>query len=142
MHSSIQCRLVSVNQSCIRRACRVAARRRLPDAVRKFHLSQPYGSTSSDPHGSVDPTLSNNVLNEFDANWGPDLDASSAAHVRVAGEPPIPMDKPSNKNTGPYGSAIRRAMRHRRPRERATPVARIPPWFCERNTVLQGDSIQ
>jgi DNA replication protein DnaC len=24
----------------------------------------------------------------------------------------------------------------------AAPAARIPPWFCERNTVLQGDSIQ
>src|SRR5204863_7391909 len=38
--------------------------------------------------------------------------------------------------------ATRRVTRHRRTRETATPVARIPSWFCERNTVLQGDSIQ
>ena len=117
------------------RPCRFVAHRRYPAVVtsplRRFHLSQTWSlSTPSDPKDSRDP-ISNNLPDEISALNG--SHSPNGPHAAVE----TPVEQPSTKESGPYGSAIRRALRNRkRTKEVAIPTVSVPDWFRERNTVL------
>ncbi|KAL3439400.1 hypothetical protein BDV09DRAFT_157256 [Aspergillus tetrazonus] len=116
------------------RPCRFVAHRRFPAAVtsplRRFHLSQTWrSSTPSDPNNSRD-SVPENAHSET-----PTLNGTfNPTHADASIEP---VDRPSAKDPGPYGSPIRRALRSRkRSKEPVAPTVTIPDWFRERNTVL------
>ncbi|GAT26369.1 mitochondrial AAA ATPase [Aspergillus luchuensis] len=127
----------------VARPCRFIAHRRYPAAVvsqsRPFHLSRPWlSSTPSDPHNARDSTTGNVPGDLPTHNAEPTL-ASRDASVATPS-----ADRLDRKDAKPYGSAVRRALRNRRPaKEWTAPVATVPDWFYERNTVLndgKGDS--
>ncbi|EEQ87586.1 hypothetical protein RJZ56_001375 [Blastomyces dermatitidis] len=137
MHSSIQCRLLSVRQAYLKAPCRIIGRRRLPYITRTFHASSPSRFNPNDPPPSVDPTLSNNTSNTNQDSEGHTSPKENAETVK----PEVPPT-PSRKPQGPYGSAVRRATRNRRPREQTRNVAIVPDWFRERNVVAQDTTVQ
>ncbi|KAL6237278.1 hypothetical protein BDW75DRAFT_204250 [Aspergillus navahoensis] len=116
------------------RPCRLVAHRRFPAVVtsplRRFHLSQTWRSSApSDPKDSRD-SVSENTSSETPALNG----TSGPTHLDASIEA---VERPSAKDSGPYGSPIRRALRSRkRSKEPVAPTATIPDWFRERNTVL------
>ncbi|EEH23046.2 hypothetical protein PABG_05257 [Paracoccidioides brasiliensis Pb03] len=137
MNSSICCRLLSVHQAYLRAPYRIIGRRRLPYAARSFHASSPYQSNPQDPPPSIDSTLSNtNSSTQKDAE-GHNASKEDAEVVKPDAAP-----KPSRRPQGPYGSAVRRATRNRKPREQTRIVAVVPEWFRERNVVAQDISVQ
>lgn len=122
------------------RPCRFVARRRYPALIasssRRFHLSQRWlSSPPHDPQSAADPAA-NDVANDVSPL------NSGAEHAEDGQPTPPPLERPLNKETSPYGSGVRRAMRNRKPaREYTPPAATVPDWFYERNTVL-NDSRQ
>ncbi|KAI9373841.1 hypothetical protein BJX61DRAFT_356436 [Aspergillus egyptiacus] len=115
------------------RPCRFVARRRYPPAIpiRRFHLSQTWRSSApSDPKGtdnSASTDLNHDIPTLSSEQNTPQTSVSSV-------EAPVGA---SRKDSGPYGSAIRRALRNRsRPKVLVSPTVTIPDWFRERNTVL------
>ncbi|KAL4920198.1 hypothetical protein BDW62DRAFT_24278 [Aspergillus aurantiobrunneus] len=133
MHSSMQQGRLLCS---LARPCRFVAHRRYPAVVtsplRRFHLSQICrSSTPSDPNGA---------RNSAPENLPSGIAAFNGSHNPTEPDVPIetpPVDRPSAKESGPYGSAIRRALRNRkRSKELAYPSATVPDWFRERNTVL------
>ncbi|KAK2752189.1 hypothetical protein FQN55_008079 [Onygenales sp. PD_40] len=137
MPSSIPCRLLSVHQTYLRAPCRFIGRRRFPFPVRSFHISPPSRIDPRDPP-SFDPTLNNSQPNKQTSPDGQSTPKDHAVNEEAATTP----EKLSRKEPGPYGSAVRRATRHRKPREQAAIVATIPEWFRERNVVAQDTTIQ
>ncbi|PWY89575.1 spastin [Aspergillus sclerotioniger CBS 115572] len=129
----------------VARPCRFIAHRRYPAAVvshsRQFHLSRAWlSSTPSDPHNSRDSTTEN-APGDI-----PPLNAEPTLAGREASVATPSADRTAKKDSGPYGSAVRRALRNRRAtKEWTAPVATVPDWFYERNTVVNdanrnGDS--
>ncbi|RAK96263.1 ATP-binding protein [Aspergillus ibericus CBS 121593] len=120
----------------VARPCRFIAHRRYPAAVvshsRRFHLSRTWlSSTPSDPHSSRDSTTENLPGDIPTHNAEPTL-AGRGTSVATPS-----ADRTAKKDLGPYGSAIRRALRNRRAtKEWTAPVATVPDWFYERNTVV------
>ncbi|PGH36761.1 hypothetical protein GX50_00421 [[Emmonsia] crescens] len=137
MHSSIQCRLLSVHQAYLRAPCRIIGRRRLPYIARSFHASSPYRSNPNDPPPSIDPTLSNSTSSTHKDPEGQNIPKENV-ETEKAEVPPTP----SRKSQGPYGSAVRRATRNRKPREQARIVTVVPEWFRERNVLAQDTAVQ
>ncbi|KAL1965573.1 hypothetical protein VTN77DRAFT_5657 [Rasamsonia byssochlamydoides] len=134
--------------SHLARPCRFIARRRHPAAwspsARRFHLSSRWrSSVPHDPRGTPDSAPSNSdVANDVapaDGRVEPAEEENKSA-TTPATTPTTSTtsdQRPLTRPTGPYGSGIRRAMRNRKPpREYKPPVATIPSWFHERNTVL------
>ncbi|RAL17796.1 ATP-binding protein [Aspergillus homomorphus CBS 101889] len=125
------------------RPCRFIAHRRYPAAVlthsRRFHPSPAWlSSTPSDPHhphDSAKDTITGGIPTH---NAEPDLSQRNTTETKPA------SDKNEQKDAKPYGSAIRRAMRNRKPSaELADPAPTVPDWFRERNIVVherKGDS--
>lgn len=120
----------------VARPCRFIAGRRYPAPIspsRWFHLSQQRLSPSNDPR--EDPSSPGNVVDNCHPSHLDDLvaDNDSLSAVEQAG-------KPVSK---PYGSAMRRAMRNKHSEQqqqqhqqrKSPPVATIPNWFHEHNTV-------
>ncbi|KAL7654080.1 hypothetical protein ACMYSQ_008746 [Aspergillus niger] len=120
----------------VARPCRFIAHRRYPAAVvshsRRFHLSRPWlSSAPSDPHNARDSTTGN-VPGDFPVHSAEPTLASRDASVASPS-----TDRLDKKDASPYGSAVRRALRNRRPaKEWTAPVATVPDWFYERNTVV------
>ncbi|PGH05214.1 hypothetical protein GX51_03113 [Blastomyces parvus] len=140
MHSSLQCRLLSVHQAYLRAPCRIIGRRRLPYVARTFHASALSRFNPNDPPPSIDPTVTNNASNTSTTNEdsGGQTSQKDNAETVKPEVPPIPSRKPQ----GPYGSAVRRATRNRKPREQTRNVAIVPDWFRERNLVAQDTTVQ
>ncbi|PGH12830.1 hypothetical protein AJ79_04054 [Helicocarpus griseus UAMH5409] len=138
MHSSIQCRLLSVNRAYLRAPCRVIGRRRLPCVARNFHASSPYRSNPQDPPPSIDPTLNNNSADTPKESESQNNTSPENAESEKSSEPPNPPPKPQ----GPYGSALRRATRNRKYREQPPIVTVVPDWFHERNVIAQDSTAQ
>ncbi|KAL4780786.1 hypothetical protein BJX76DRAFT_350669 [Aspergillus varians] len=121
------------------RPCRFVAHRRYPAAItsplRHFHLSPTWrSSTSPDPNDARNPAPEDSLggVSAINGNHSPN---ESGAAIET------PVEPPSIKEAGPYGSAIRRALRNRkRTKELISPTVTIPDWFRERNTVLNEDS--
>ncbi|OOF99417.1 hypothetical protein ASPCADRAFT_203174 [Aspergillus carbonarius ITEM 5010] len=120
----------------VARPCRFIAHRRYPAAVvshsRQFHLSRAWlSSIPSDPHNSRDSTTE---------NAPGDIPTLNAEPTLAGREPSVATpsaDRTAKKDSGPYGSAVRRALRNRRAtKEWTAPVATVPDWFYERNTVV------
>ncbi|KAL4870131.1 hypothetical protein BDV12DRAFT_66300 [Aspergillus spectabilis] len=117
------------------RPCRFVAHRRYPPVVtsplRRFHLSQTWrSSTPSDP---------NDARNSVPENPPSELSPLSGNHNPAEAKPSVesPVERPSTKESGPYGSAVRRAFRNRkRATESVAPTVTVPDWFRERNTVV------
>ncbi|KAL4968493.1 ATP-binding protein [Aspergillus stella-maris] len=118
------------------RPCRFVAQRRYPAVVtsplRRFHLSQTWRSSiPPDPNDARD-SVTDSSSSDFSALNGNQNTADSAESAVDA-----PAEQTSSKESRPYGSAIRRALRSRkRMREAVSPTAVVPDWFRERNTVL------
>jgi ATP-dependent 26S proteasome regulatory subunit len=128
--------------SRLARPCRLIARRRYPAAwlpsSRRFHLSSRWrSSVPPDPHGSPDSaTGRSDIANNapVDERVEPAEEEAESATTSTPGT--IPSQRSSGR-TGPYGSGVRRALRNRKPPQDYTPpVATIPNWFHERNTIL------
>ncbi|KAF9883566.1 hypothetical protein FE257_003165 [Aspergillus nanangensis] len=122
--------------SCVR-PCRIIAHRRYPAAIasRRFHLSNSWRSSApSDPSNAPESTP-DNVANDI-----PTFNAEDNTSEHA----PSPITSPSIEQNGkkdakPYGSAVRRALRNRKPaQEWKTSIATVPGWFYERNTVVNG----
>ncbi|KAL1883624.1 hypothetical protein Plec18167_002631 [Paecilomyces lecythidis] len=117
--------------------CRFIARRRYPavvvPAARRFHLSRRWLSTApADPNGAADPAASD-VSGETPPSEGETVNADGN-HSTTASS--LSAARTLNGASSPYGSAVRRAMRNRKPaREFTRPAATVPAWFYERNTV-------
>ncbi|KAL1954454.1 hypothetical protein VTO42DRAFT_1178 [Malbranchea cinnamomea] len=133
----MQCRLLSLHRASVRSSARRACNPRplTYQTARNFHPTRPQNS-AQDPQTPVDPSVNNNP---------PEL-ASNAETANEQGtdgpqngveteQKPFPAEKaPTKKEFSPYGSAVRRAMRNRKPvQERKTPTAVIPSWFREQN---------
>ncbi|KAE8349354.1 hypothetical protein BDV28DRAFT_141412 [Aspergillus coremiiformis] len=126
--------------SSLARPCRFIAHRRYPalvgSASRQFHRSRGWQSSApSDPEGAGGATpesvTSDIPILNTERN-GSGHDASSVTS--------LPAEQ---KETRPYGSAVRRALRNRKlPKELAAPTATLPSWFYERNTVASGGEDQ
>lgn len=120
------------------RPCRFIAHRRYPAVLascspaRRFHLSRQYlSATPSDPSGGQNP-VPDNIANDVSALNGFPEGSNETSNAVTP-----PTDAPGKKETGPYGSGIRRALRNRKPgKEWTAPAAVIPDWFHERNTVI------
>ncbi|OJD17917.1 hypothetical protein AJ78_02022 [Emergomyces pasteurianus Ep9510] len=135
MHSSIRCRLLSVHQAYRRAPCRIIGRRRVPYVARSFHASSPCRSNPNDPPPSIDLNASN-IQKDSGGQNSPNENADAAT------ENPETPQVPSRKPQGPYGSAVRRATRNRKPRDQARITTVVPEWFRERNVVAQDTTIQ
>ncbi|EER39331.1 spastin [Histoplasma capsulatum H143] len=135
MHSSLPYRLLSVHQY-LRTPYRIIGCRSLPNIARSFHTSSPSASNSNEPP-SINPTLSNNTDNAHNDSEGQDSPKDNAETEKPE-VPPAPSKKPRS----PYGSAVRRAIRNRKPRERTHSVAVVPEWFHERNVIAQDTAVQ
>ncbi|KAI9934968.1 hypothetical protein ASPWEDRAFT_44520 [Aspergillus wentii DTO 134E9] len=118
--------------SSFARPCRFIAHRRYPAGFashsRRFHLSRRWlSSVPPDPQDPTPESVANDVSplnaeNNLSAN-----DPTSAPST----------ERSVKRDLGPYGSAVRRAWRNRKPVEKwIAPAATIPDWFHERNTVL------
>ncbi|OJJ80573.1 ATP-binding protein [Aspergillus glaucus CBS 516.65] len=120
------------------RPCRFIARRRYPTVLascspaRRFHISQRYlSATPSDPSGGQNP-VPENIANDVSALNGFPEGSNETSNAATP-----PTDALGKKESGPYGSGIRRALRNRKPgKEWTAPAAAIPDWFHERNTVI------
>ncbi|KAE8393626.1 hypothetical protein BDV23DRAFT_148904 [Aspergillus alliaceus] len=125
--------------SSIARPCRFIAHRRYPalgSTPRRFHLSRGWQSSApSNPEGPRD---------SFPESVTSDIPPPLSAEHDVPGHDASSVTSPSaeragRKESGPYGSAVRRALRNKRaPKEWAAPTATVPSWFYERNTVANG----
>lgn len=126
MYPSMQRRLLSP----IARPCRFIAHRRYPAITVGASRQRWLSSTPQDPHSAADsPPVASDVspLN---------TEESLPEHVPQSTTPPA--DKSVKKDSSPYGSGVRRAMRNRRPAKDWTPpTATIPDWFYERNTIAR-----
>ncbi|KAL2825139.1 hypothetical protein BDW59DRAFT_146469 [Aspergillus cavernicola] len=116
------------------RPCRFVARRRYPAVVpfRPFHLSQTWqSSTPSDPNESGTSASEHVNSGISTLNGEHNLSGPNASSVQT------PVDRSDKKESGPYGSALRRALRNKkRSKDLLSPTVTIPDWFRERNTVL------
>ncbi|KAG2413410.1 hypothetical protein HFD88_002599 [Aspergillus terreus] len=123
--------------STFARPCRFVAHRRYPAAVpsRRFHLSTSWRSSApSDPHGAPDSTPENVADDVPPLNAGRNVAAHGTSPVTTP-----PAAQPGKKESSPYGSAVRRALRNRKPsKEWTAPTATVPDWFYERNTVVNS----
>ncbi|KAL3496045.1 hypothetical protein BJX62DRAFT_147568 [Aspergillus germanicus] len=115
------------------RPCRFVARRRYPAVVasplRRFHLSRTWqSSTPSDPNDPRNSASDKAATGSTPPNGDHSLDKAS---VETPGERPV------DKESGPYGSAVRRALRNKRrsAKSTSTPVT-VPDWFLAANTLL------
>ncbi|KAJ9245347.1 hypothetical protein DTO169E5_652 [Paecilomyces variotii] len=119
------------------RPCRFIARRRYPvvvvPAARRFHISRRWLATApADPNGPADPAASD-VSGEVPPAEAQAVNAEGGESTTPSSRSPA---RTSNGPSSPYGSAVRRAMRNRKPaREFMRPAATVPSWFYERNTV-------
>ena len=111
--------------------CRFIAGRRLPFPQRSFH-------TSPNPRQEQGPPDApwNNPAEQ--PNEEPNSEQTSDVQETPAEDPNGASDNlPKPKDRSNYGSASRRAARNVK-REKLPPVY-IPPWFLDRNVVLQRD---
>ncbi|KAF7173078.1 hypothetical protein CNMCM5623_005331 [Aspergillus felis] len=136
MYSSmVQGRLLS----SLARPCRFVAHRRYPptlaSSARRFHLTP--NRLSSAPS---DPSDSRNSRPESVAHDIPALNSEHTPSEDAPSTSPVaPTEQVVKKDPGPYGSGVRRALRNRRQgKDVIAPVATVPQWFRERNTVLHG----
>ncbi|KAL3462893.1 hypothetical protein BJX64DRAFT_258365 [Aspergillus heterothallicus] len=121
--------------SLARPPCRIVARCRYPAVVtsplrRSFHLSQRLqSSTPSDPNDPRNSVSDNAASNGTPPNGDHSLDKRASAET--------PAELSVKKESGPYGSAIRRALRNKRrsTESSSTPVI-VPSWFLDQNTML------
>ncbi|KKK15585.1 hypothetical protein P175DRAFT_0503078 [Aspergillus ochraceoroseus IBT 24754] len=124
------------------RPCRFVARRRYPavtvSPLRRFHLSQGYlSSIPSDPHDSRDSAPENTSSDISALNGEQALPEHNSPFVET------PADRSTKKESNPYGSGVRRALRNkRRSRDTVSPTVTVPEWFRERNTVLNDSDGQ
>ncbi|KAE8319288.1 hypothetical protein BDV41DRAFT_519494 [Aspergillus transmontanensis] len=125
--------------SSVARPCRFIARRRYPAVVcstpRRFHLSRGWQSSAppdpEDARGSSPASVTSDIPTINAEHTVPGHDASSIASPSA--------ERAGKKESSPYGSAVRRALRNRKSlKEWAAPAATIPSWFYERNTVANG----
>lgn len=115
--------------------CRFVARRRYPasfvssSSSRRWLSSTPTSPPGIGGSGGGDSNSAPGNISTLNTDQSlPDTEASSPANASTIGREP-----------GPYGSAVRRALRNRRPgKEKAPPAAVIPDWFHERNTVVNN----
>ncbi|KAJ5991082.1 hypothetical protein N7522_011289 [Penicillium canescens] len=115
----------------IARPCRFVAHRRysapLSAPSRRFHLSRRWlASPPQDPHNAE------STAGEVTEDHTIKTDQTSP------NGPPVPSPSPDSVNSASkkYGSAVRRAMRNRKPTQQSSkPAAAVPTWFFERNTV-------
>ncbi|KAL3474982.1 hypothetical protein BJX99DRAFT_169872 [Aspergillus californicus] len=117
------------------RPCRFVARRRYPAVVplRQFHLSQSWRSSTPFDPKNTDNSASEHANSEISTPNGEHSPPAPNASVET------PVDRSNKKESGPYGSALRRALRNRkRSKELTSPTVAIPDWFRERNTVLSN----
>lgn len=126
--------------SSLARPCRFIAHRRYPATLaspsRRFHLSQGWlSSTPTDSPGGGQNPAPENIANGRSSP----LNAEQSPSNNDASAPTPPAGPSEQKDPGPYGSGVRRALRNRKPtKERAPPAAVIPDWFHERNTVVNN----
>lgn len=129
--------------SSLARPCRFVAHRRYPASLaspsRRFHLSRGWLSSipSGPPGGGQNPApenIANGRSSPLNAEQSLPNNDSPA---------PTPSAGPSEqKDPGPYGSGVRRALRNRKPnKEKAPPAAVIPDWFHEQNTVVNNGQV-
>ena len=115
------------------RSGRLLARRRLPAPVpsRQLHQSPQWLSASpQDPkEGSSAPE---NLVNNRQSHH-PDDSGSKNGTV-----PDSAVGQADKSIAKPYGSAMRRAMRHKQSdkQEKVQPIPVIPSWFKEQNTII------
>ncbi|KAF7585541.1 hypothetical protein BBP40_010716 [Aspergillus hancockii] len=92
-------------------------------------LSAP--SDPEDAHGSTPKNVTSDIPTLSAEHSVAEHDASSVKSPSAG--------RAGRKESGPYGSPLRRAWRNRKSaKEWAAPTATIPAWFYERNTVVNG----
>lgn len=135
------CRLLPLHQACLRRSPYwIAGRRRFPRTTRNFHASQLRRTTPHESPSSPDSAAGSNANREFDAE--PGFETGSFSHTKIHDSPESGSRSTEKPSPSPYGSATRRAMRNRRPRERNDPVAVVPDWLYERNLIISEKGAQ
>lgn len=125
-------------------------------AARNFHQTPSHRNSPSDPHSSVDPSLNNSVSEcqpKAEPNNEHDVGSQQAKGEgggggggRKAARKPTGGGKFANEEFSPYGSAMRRSMRNKRPsqeeQETKAPAAVVPSWFRDRNIATSEDLSQ
>lgn len=125
--------------SSLARPCRIVAHRRYPptlaSSARRFHLTPKWLSSAPS-----DPSDSRNSPPESVAHDIPSLNSEHTPSKDAPLTSPVaPTEQVVKKDPGPYGSGVRRALRNRRQgKDLIAPIATVPQWFRERNTVLHG----
>ncbi|KAH2771426.1 hypothetical protein KXV94_003475 [Aspergillus fumigatus] len=124
--------------SSLARPCRIVAHRRYPptpaSSARRFHLTPKWLSSAPS-----DPSDSRNSPPESVAHDIPSLNSEHTPSKDAPLTSPVAPEQVVKKDPGPYGSGVRRALRNRRQgKDLIAPIATVPQWFRERNTVLHG----
>lgn len=109
------------------------ARHVLPVSTRNLHLSPAWLSASSqDPKDS--PSTPGDHIDTRQSRQCDESDAESGSASTSD------IDRANKPVARPYGSAVRRAMRHKLSdkQEKVLPKPVIPEWFLEQNTIRRG----
>ena len=116
--------------------CLFLAGRRFPVSQRSFRAAAARKNQDEPPE--LPPGLQNHIVHEFTLRQASSEDPEADTEEVTGGPNGGPSNPPNPKDTGPYGSASRRALRNvKRP-----PISppQLPSWFIEGNVMLRENS--
>ncbi|KAI9737274.1 MAG: hypothetical protein M1818_005807 [Claussenomyces sp. TS43310] len=133
MHAIAWGALRTAHRSSIRQSCRVIAGVRHPLPTRPFHRSAALCRTPDDPTETNEDGADSHKGGEQEGKRS-DVNGEAADDVDVAQDLAAPAQR--GRSRADYGSAARRAVRNRKPKE--VPPLVLPDWFWERNVRCFG----
>ena len=116
--------------------CQFLAGRRFPAFHRSFRAAAARANQDEPPE--LPPGLQNHIVHEFSIRQASPEDPEADTDEVTGGSNGGPSNPPNPKDTGPYGSASRRALRNvKRP-----PISppQLPSWFIEGNVTLRENN--
>ena len=116
--------------------CRFLAGRRLSASQRFFRAAAARRSQDEPPE--LPPGLQNHIVHEFTLRQSSPEDPEADTEEVTGGSNGGPSNPPNPKDTGPYGSASRRALRNVKRPPMGPP--QLPGWFIEGNVTLRENN--
>lgn len=116
--------------------CQFLAGRRFPASQRSFRAAAARRNQDEPPE--LPPGLQNHIVHEFTIRQASPEDPEADSEEVTGGSNGGSSNPPNPKDTGPYGSASRRALRNvKRP-----PISppQLPSWFIEGNVTLRENN--
>ncbi len=135
MHALVRRALGPRSTVPLRRSCRVIAGRRYPIRTGPFHSSAVLRQSQDDPPNTADSAAAKAEIESA----ATESQESNVSGSEVVDTEDVASDRaPRAKDaTSSYGSAVRRAARHRRAKE--LPPVELPAWFLRDNVRLHDE---